>query len=804
MTKKKDHHNAKNIAPASLSVEEQSQMQQQLASYRETAQSLHQSGDEAQIAQALAPITSIAEAAQMALVKALSKEQTIESADVLSALYARSPLKEVRKEARRSLIRLEAAKIYPQWEPPPPPKLMTALEDTLTSMNPPRFWKGLVTDSKKTGEVQLMLYWEQGEKYKDVRVMGFLLEFWHDGVKDFFTEVDNRRQAEKQLEFMHSTEIRFLDCTVGQGKRLLEEALEINQRAGTRPHKDYTRHFPLIRQLILETDTTDSEETMTGTPPFDDELPFIPPDLHELLEGSEAEDTAATFLDEWAKGNYEEAYDLLASTSPLREGLSREEWIERRQQWSAQAQPLQLKVAFIQERQGEDDDEEEDEFEGPYTVEIGWSLAHGDSPLASTMKELPTETTSYAETGRRWFWTSYTLVDEEGELRIEDMTDEGALAQQLPQEELEQRVTEIAELVNIRAQEMADDEDDDEDEEDEDDDEDEDEDEELDEEDEFLEMIDRVQEAMRLTTVAMHYTDALIAHTPDDASLYELAYDQAEAIQEHERAATYMQRMAEHCPDQRGEALRKLAIAFFSISETYTENDDEEQAQRYLTRAEQTVRDSLVADKAPFGQILLAQILIAQNKQIDEAEDLLRQAQSSTLERHEETLVAASFARIAHDRGDKQQALQHYQHAADISPDFPGIWFNLGHLQRELNLLDEAEKSYLRSIEEEPAHIEAYLELAYLYVELKHDLNKAQEVLEDGLEINPASPELLATLALVYIQGGDLREAKELLDEAEEIDPDLEIVQEVRRIYEAQRAQRQASKPKSKQHKRKK
>ncbi len=146
--------------------------------------------------------------------------------------------------------------------------------------------------------------------------------------------------------------------------------------------------------------------------------------------------------------------------------------------------------------------------------------------------------------------------------------------------------------------------------------EDEDEDEEL----EFEELAEHFEEMMWVTTRAMHYTDALIKQTPDDSSLYEMGYDQATAIQENERAAAYIEMQAERFPDIRGEALRKLAMAQFNIAKTYEDNNDLEQSYSFIAEAEKTLRTSIAIENVPMGYILLAETLIAQKKQLDEAE----------------------------------------------------------------------------------------------------------------------------------------------------------------------------------------
>ncbi|MBV9229497.1 MAG: tetratricopeptide repeat protein, partial [Chloroflexi bacterium] len=539
-------------------------------------------------------------------------------------------------------------------------------------------------------------------------------------------------------------------------------------------------------------------------------LASLPQQLRSLLSGSDEEDVVSAFLDSWSQGDFEAAYDMLASDSPIRDGQSQAEWAERRRHWSAQARPENLKLTFMQER-------DEESEEGPVSIEIGWSLAYTETALDNTLKELPTATVAYAETRRHWFWASYTFIEEDDDLLIHSITDEGVTTQNLPSEELEKRMQEVAELAAARLQEVEaqvgrlEEEEDEEEFEEEDEDEEEefeeDEDEEEDLDDlEFTGMVHQVEEAIRITTLAMHYNDVYIAQSPPgDPAAYQSAYDEAQAIEDHERAAAYAQLLAERFPEQRGDALRKLSLALFSISEAYAEQDDEEQTTHFLTLAEQALRDSIAIDQAPFGYIMLAQTLIAQNKQIDEAESLLHQVQASHLEPKEETLVEEGLAKIARLQGENTEALRHYQRAAEISPDFPGVWFSIGSLQRELNQIDEAEQSFLRSLEMNPEQIEAYSELALIYAEVQRDLTKAQDILEQGLEIAPDSAELLAILAMVLMQQGDLRTAGELLDEAEEIDPELEVVQKVRETYNTLKlALRPPSKHKAKHHKTKK
>ena len=77
------------------------------------AQKCHESSNETQAKSALTDIDNLPAATQMALLKALSKQQT-DAADILLAIDELSDDKIIRKEARRSLIRLEEAENQPR------------------------------------------------------------------------------------------------------------------------------------------------------------------------------------------------------------------------------------------------------------------------------------------------------------------------------------------------------------------------------------------------------------------------------------------------------------------------------------------------------------------------------------------------------------------------------------------------------------------------------------------------------------------------------------------------------------------
>src|SRR5579859_1585146 len=155
----------KKEASTILSTEDNDQIQHLLERYQDIADNLHRSTKQAEAEAVLTPISTLSEAVQLAFLKALAKENTVDAADVLVAMNALSPNKEARKEARRSLIRLEASRVSPQWTPP----IIHTPAVQVKVANPPRFWKGFVTLMREEGEVQLALSWEQGYDYSEAR-----------------------------------------------------------------------------------------------------------------------------------------------------------------------------------------------------------------------------------------------------------------------------------------------------------------------------------------------------------------------------------------------------------------------------------------------------------------------------------------------------------------------------------------------------------------------------------------------------------------------------------------------------------
>src|SRR6266704_3459172 len=735
-----------------VSLENTTQAQDLLDRYHEIARNLHESTNQEQVEAALAEINNMTEGAQMALLKALSREHHTDAADVLVAINELSPTKSVRKEARRSLIGLQGVRIYPQWRPP-----VDRMPAVQVTSSPLRFWKGMVTDSRNVGEVQLALGFEQEDNPSQVRVLVFLLEFYHDGVKDFFSRTGNKRTADNFFAEMetHLTDVETKDCSLAQARRLILEALDVNKRNGTQPHKDYRFNSSLVNQLILE--APGLEEAELEEKVESEEENTI--DLH----GLDPSGVVVNFVEFWVNGDFELAYELLSANSTLREGLSKDEWIERREAWLEEADPGELIPNFIHEREPE-----ESKIWLPGLVsarrsatrkefEVGWSIELEETPLTYTLPEVPQPTAIYEETQRHWFWTSYTLVQEENEWRIQSMTDEAAIALTLPIEELQKRIEKHDKFLNEYTAKHKP--------------------KNLNNE-KTQQYLDAVVWRIMQT---VYYTEALIKKLPLDYALYSDVLTRLQAVLQYEHSLIYLEPLARQFPD--GPRLRQLAAFQRQLSNKFFDEADDERGEHFQQLAEEALRKSLSLENSFEAHISLAEILIDENEHLDEAEDHLLQAKAMVTDPADDSHIEMHLGEIAFEQKQYEDALKHNQHVANYHSDFAESWASLAMVYRMLEQYDEAEANYKRAIELEPDDEDYYYTLSEMFA-ANEEPEKAIEVLEEGLINNPDSAIMHLFLAMRYIDTGDYRQAELFLEKAERLDPDVPMGQMMHQVID--------------------
>lgn len=724
-----------------ISEEDSQEVQHILDTYQQIAAALHSGTTQAQAEAALQPINALSEAAQLATVKALAKTNETRAADVLVAVNAFSPQKEVRKEARRGLLRLETAKIYPRWTAPIAPAIGIQVAVT----NPPHFWKGFVTQTREEGELQLHLVWEQGYEYSEARSIIFLLEFWNDGVKDVIVETSSKRRVDERMtELRTKMSAPITDCTLAEGKRLLEEALSINTWRGTAPAKEYRNYQSIIKQLIMQASDAGVDRGKT----------FINPELTD-------QESVVNFLGGWSFGDFGLAYDLLTRDSTNREGLERSEWIEQRRTWMKEANPVRLELGFVHERE-----QSQQQSSGlwlpssPFTarsagrkdIEVGWSLELLDTPLNGTIRELPMGTAINKDTNRHWFWTTYTLVKQDDGWRIQRISDEGANIQGLSIEELQKRIKDydaVMEEAAKRRNENV---------------------------NEFMQEL-----SWRLTQV-LHFYDALIVRLPLDRQVCEDAYGHAVATGNTERTQVYLERIATRFGENKVDTLRRLGATLATTGFNYDRPEMHDRQRHFLERAEAVLREVLSLDDSALNHTLLAELFLAQQRN-DEAEAELLQAKTRITNTDEEASIEVGLGNIAMRRELINEALTHFERVEELKPNYTGIWFSIGFARRMLGQLDAAAEAYQRAIVAEPRDIRPYSELVAVYMN-QDKRTEARRMAEQGVQANPDSPQLHAIYSSVLFELGDTRHGMRELEVAERLDPQDELVRNVRQYVE--------------------
>lgn len=739
---------AKKHTPAPLSQEDETRVQQLLDSRQAIAEELHGCTSRVQAEKLFAPVFSAGEPAQMALIGNLVRARDVDAADLLLALHELSPEKAVRKEARRGLIQLAGAKIAPSWMPEPE----SAAAGSPGVESPPRFWKGFVTEMRESGELQLILCWEQGLEYGEARMISFLLDFWAEGVKDFFTEVGTKRHIDEHVKKIQQTTYAaddpqtpppaYVDCTLAEARRLLNEALDINRWRKTEPSKDFRHHLPQVQQFVLHAAEAGEDRGRT----------FI-------SRGMDPDMVVANFAGAWSMGDYSLCYDLLTPASSLLEGLGRDEWIEARRKWADEAHPTRFEIYFLREREQNQQSSIwlpasvlSARAAGPKEVEMGWSLELTDTQLSGTLPEMPMGTAVYKETGRHWFWTAFSLEHENGEWRLARIKDEGAAVQGLPIDELHKRIEEHDEAMQkIMNEHQPSD---------------------ANAEKAFDEMVWRIWKVLSLD-------DALLVKNPLDKTVYEDAYARAMSIRAIERAAVYAGELVNRFPADPDHitAQQRLGTVLIAIGERFSSLGLPERAGHFIDLGGELLRASL-SEQEPLGYLLLAELLIGKGE-FDEGEKLLLTARELIQEHDQKAQIEFNLANLAINRQRFAEAQSYLERLAEMAPNYPSIWYALGFVQRNQGHHAEAEDYYKRAIEADYTDVRAYSDLAGVYVDQK-EYDRARDILSQGIRALPQSAHLRALMAMVYVEKGDRRRAQEYLGEAEHINPKLEIVQAVR------------------------
>jgi len=123
-------------------------------------------------------------------------------------------------------------------------------------------------------------------------------------------------------------------------------------------------------------------------------------------------------------------------------------------------------------------------------------------------------------------------------------------------------------------------------------------------------------------------------------------------------------------------------------------------------------------------------------------------------------------------QGKVDQAIEQFQKALEIAPDFVEARCRLGAALREQDKLDEAIAEFQKALELEPDNVEALKSLGAALGKADKP-EEAESYLRRAIQIDPRHPSAHSNLGIVLIAQGRLDEAQTVLEQALRIQPDF-------------------------------
>ncbi|HEX5440274.1 MAG TPA: hypothetical protein VFW76_05280, partial [Ktedonobacterales bacterium] len=718
-----------------------------------------------------------------------------DAADVAQALGELDIRRQVAREARRSRLRLRSAGFPSSLTiPSGPPSIMATdgfgLTPTpITAISRLTRWRkqlveALATRSRESGEVALVLGWQEGMDPDNIRGYSLALDFWRSGVSGYsVSDPMSRKRFQReiaeslQMDGQHVPTVRL---TWAGARRLLQEALEANAWRDIEPDEEFQSHRALIEERLLAEPDESDDDTRAAVAEEEarfareGDRPFIRTDMSP-------EETLANWLGAWCFGDYGLTWDLLSNDNPLRRGSTREEYVALRRQWAGEADPGALRLTLIRDQPQRASalwvPGAAGRLAGSVAKELEafWSVVLHETALAGQLDEMPMATLTSQETGRHWYWTAYTISRDtaSGLWLIGNMRDEGAASQALTVDELQKRIKETRESAEQTAQTVP-------------------------ENPRDPRTMDVVRAVTGSLATVLHYDDALIVKLPLDESAYRSAIDDARTMNNHERAAALLERMLGRFPNQVRTRF-ELGVEQYLTADQYASQGEQEAAANWLDRAIVTMTAVTEQERTAEHLQGLAELL-AQRGDADEAEKCLREALTldATRASTHADLASVLMSRVSEEHADEpekafagnpspavRESLAELREAARLDSALPGIFTRMGAIYEMLGQPEDARLSYEESIQRNAEDATAHYALGSLLLSRKDD-DAALPHLEAAVRIEPLAVTFRLGLATGLVAVGRTRDANRELDLIDRLQPDLPQVRELRAILARQ------------------
>ncbi len=256
--------------------------------------------------------------------------------------------------------------------------------------------------------------------------------------------------------------------------------------------------------------------------------------------------------------------------------------------------------------------------------------------------------------------------------------------------------------------------------------------------------------------------------------------------------------------DRRETAQAEAYFRLYLASAKHTDDGrDTSQARVYLARVLQEqgkTKEALeVLEGIEGGRLLTSAILqradiLVRSQRRDEALMLLKDARMQTREPADRTRLLLAEAKLFHDARQYQQAFELLDQAVKQQPDEPDLLYEHGMLAEKINRLDAMEKSLRTVMKLRPDNPHAYNALGYSLADRNLRLKEALALVEKALALEPDNAAIIDSLGWTHYRLGNLAKAAELLQRAQQLQPEAEILVHFGEVLWAQGKHEEAKK----------
>jgi tetratricopeptide (TPR) repeat protein len=185
-------------------------------------------------------------------------------------------------------------------------------------------------------------------------------------------------------------------------------------------------------------------------------------------------------------------------------------------------------------------------------------------------------------------------------------------------------------------------------------------------------------------------------------------------------------------------------------------------------------------------------ILMSKAGQLDEARALL-QSVAVTGDRERMALTSAE-AQMLSQAKRTDEAFKVLDDAVQKTRNTPDFLYEHALAAEKINKMDVMEQSLRRLIELRPDAAHAYNALGYSFADRNLQLPEARQLIVKALELKPDDPHILDSMGWVLYRQGELDKAREYLEKALKISPEVDVLVHLGEVLWAQGRQSEAIK----------